>query len=134
MTTDTTTTITPRLKKDGTPDRRNGNPGNKGNKHATGRKRIEGQELRKPMGYYASQQESECIKMFVKILHKKPTIIESVLADLGTPPPDGTPAPPRKRKSWTCTLLESEKPIVRDVIAIVKDRLTASKTILDTYI
>ena len=124
----------PRLKKDGTPDRRNGNPGNAGNRHATGRKRIEGQEIRKPVGYYASQQEAACIKAFIKILHKNPTIIDNVLSELGTPPPEGTPAPPRKRKRYTCTLLQAEKPIVKNIIAIIKDRLSASKAIIDNYI
>jgi hypothetical protein len=123
-----------RLKRDGTPDRRNGNPGNRGNKHATGRKAIPGQELRKTWGYYASKQEADCLKAYIKILHKNPTIIKMVDNDLGTPPPDGTPAPPRKRKTWTCKLLESEREPVKCALAIIKDRLTASKSVLDNYL
>lgn len=123
-----------RLKKDGTPDLRNGNPGNKGNRHATGRKAIPGQETRKAMGYYASSQEAAALKAYIKLLHKNPTIIEEIEKELGTPPPEGTPAPPRKRKSYTCTLLEAEKEPVKRTLAIIKDRLQASKAILEAYI
>ena len=123
-----------RLKKDGTPDRRGGKLGNKGNRQATGRKAIPGQELRKVWGYYASKQEADCLKIYIKILHKNPTIIEVVDNELGTPPPDGTPAPPRKRKTWTCKLLESEREPVKRALVIIKDRLTASKSILDNYL
>ena len=126
-------TSTPRLKKDGTPDRRNGNPGNAGNRHATGRKRIEGQETRKVVGYYASKNESDIYKKFIKILHKQPDIAATILKELGTPPPDGTQAPPRKRKSYTCYLLESEREPAKIALAIIKDRLTASKAIIDEY-
>jgi hypothetical protein len=127
-------TSAPRLKKDGTPDRRNGNPGNKGNKYATGRKRVEGQETRKTVGYYASKNESDIYKMFIKILHKQPETAQKIIDELGTPPPDGTPAPPRKRKSYTCYLLEAEREPAKKVLAIIKDRLTASKAIIDNYI
>lgn len=123
-----------RLKADGTPDRRGGKIGNRGNRHATGRKRIEGQETRQVMGYYASQHESECIKAYIKILHKNPTIIEQVDNDLGTPPPAGTPAPPRKRKSYTCYVLDAEREPVKRAIACIKDRLAASKAVLEQYI
>jgi hypothetical protein len=127
-------TSAPRLKKDGTPDRRNGNPGNAGNRHATGRKRIAGQETRKVVGYYASKNESDIYKKFIKILHKQPDIAATILKDLGTPPPEGTPAPPRKRKSYTCYLLESEREPAKIALSIIKDRLTASKAIIDNYI
>lgn len=126
--------VSKRLKRDGTPDRRNGNPGNRGNKHATGRKAIPGQELRKTWGYYASKQEADCLKAYIKILHKNPAIIKIVDNELGPPPPDGTPAPPRKRKTWTCKLLESEREPVKCALAIIKDRLTASKSVLDNYL
>ena len=123
-----------RLRKDGMPDRRNGNPGNRGNAHATGRKRIPGQEIRKVMGYYASKNEADALKIYIRILHKNPTIIEQVDAELGTPPPDGTPAPVRKRKRWTCCVLESEREPIKRALSIIKDRLTASKAILESYI
>ncbi len=123
-----------RLKKDGTPDRRGGKPGNAGNRQATGRKAIPGQELRKTWGYYASKQEADCLKIYIKILHKNPTIIDDINRDLGTPPPDGTLAPPRKRKTWTCKLLESERDPVKRALTIIKDRLQASKSILDNYL
>jgi hypothetical protein len=122
-----------RLKKDGTPDRRNGNPGNRGNRHATGKKAING-EKRKTVGYYASKNESDIYKKFIKILHKKPDEATNILHELGTPPPDGTPAPPRKRKSFTCCLLEAERVPAKIALAIIKDRLTASKAVIDNYI
>jgi hypothetical protein len=132
--TDAVQTAGKRLKKDGTPDKRGGKPGNAGNKHATGRKAIPGQELRKTWGYYASKQEADCLKAYIKILHKNPTIIKMVDNELGTPPPDGTTAPSRKRKTWTCKLLESEREPVKCALAIIKDRLMASKSILDNYL
>lgn len=124
---------TPRLKKDGTPDRRGGKVGNRGNKHATGKKAIDG-EKRKTVGYYASKQESDIYKKFVKILHKQPETAQKILTELGTPPPAGTPAPPRKRKSYTCYLLEAEREPAQIALTIIKDRLTASKVIIDGYI
>ena len=127
---------TPRLKKDGTPDKRinnHGMTGNVGNKKATGKKAVDG-EKRKTVGYYASQQEATIYKNFVKILHKQPETAKQILMELGTPPPDGTPAPPRKRKSYTCYLLESEREPAKTALAIIKDRLTASKAIIDGYI
>lgn len=124
----------PRLRKDGQPDRRGGKPGNRGNRYATGRKAIPGQEIRQRRGYYASKQEADVLKMYIHILHKNPTIIDDVNRALGTPPPDGTSAPPRKRKSWTCTLLESEREPVRIALLIIKDRLQASKAVLESYL
>jgi hypothetical protein len=56
------------------------------------------------------------------------------MQELGTPPPDGTPAPPRKRKSYTCYLLEDEREPAKTALSIIKDRLTASKAIIDNYI
>jgi hypothetical protein len=129
-------TSAPRLKKDGTPDKRannRGKAGNAGNKSATGKKAVNG-EKRKTVGYYASKNESDIYKMFVKILHKQPETAKQILSELGTPPPNGTPVPPRKRKSYTCYLLESEREPARQVLAIIKDRLTASKAIIDNYI
>ena len=127
---------TPRLKKDGTPDKRinnHGTTGNAGNKKATGKKAVDG-EKRKTVGYYASKNESDIYKKFIKILHKQPELAATILKELGTPPPDGTPAPPRKRKSYTCYLLESEREPAKTALAIIKDRLTASKAIIDSYI
>ena len=134
ITTASTTARLPRLKKDGTIDRRNGNPGNKGNKHATGRKAVPGQAIRKTVGYYASKQESDCLKIYIKILHYRPDVAAVIERELGTPPPEGTPAPPRKRKSYTCMLLEAEREPVKRVLSIIKDRLQASKAILENYI
>ena len=126
----------PKLKKDGTPDKRinnRGKVGNVGNRRATGKKAVDG-EKRKTVGYYASKNESDIYKKFIKILHKQPELAATILKELGTPPPDGTPAPPRKRKSYTCYLLESEREPAKKVLAIIKDRLTASKAIIDNYI
>jgi hypothetical protein len=127
---------TPKLKKDGTPDKRinnHGTTGNAGNKKATGKKAVDG-EKRKTVGYYASKNESDIYKKFIKILHKQPDMAATILSELGTPPPDGTQAPPRKRKSYTCYLLESEREPAKTALAIIKDRLTASKAIIDNYI
>ena len=127
---------TSKLKKDGTPDKRinnRGKVGNVGNRRATGKKAVDG-EKRKTVGYYASKQESDIYKKFVKILHKQPETAQKILTELGTPPPAGTPAPPRKRKSYTCYLLEAEREPAQIALTIIKDRLTASKVIIDGYI
>jgi hypothetical protein len=131
-----TSTNTPRLKKDGMPDKRinnRGKVGNAGNHQATGKK-AKGGEKRKTVGYYASKNESDIYKKFIKILHKQPETAEKIITELGTPPPDGTPAPPRKRKSYTCYLLDAEREPAKIVLSIIKDRLTASKAIIDGYI
>lgn len=120
-----------RLKKDGTPDRRGGKVGNKGNKHATGRKKIEGQEVRTNLLLYTSDTEWQVMQDFCRLLKADKDKALQVLAELGTPPPAGRKAPERKRKSHGIRLLDEEKEIARTMLLLVKDRITACKLALD---
>lgn len=137
MTTDTTTTgtanatTTPRLKKDGTPDRRGGKIGNRGNRHATGRKKIEGQEARTNLLLYTSDTEWQVMRDFCKLLKADKEKALQVIAELGTPPPAGKKMPERKRKSHGIRLLDEEKEIAKKMLLLVKDRITACKLALE---
>lgn len=126
----TDTTNTPRLKKDGTPDRRNGNPGNAGNKYATGRKAIEGYNKRKMIAITANEKEYKLLLEFARLLkHGEPSIYKDVLQKLGTPPA-GRAKKGEGRKRYTLMATEQEKPIIKDVIAIIKDRYETSYIII----
>lgn len=127
----TDTTTTPRLKKDGTPDRRGGKVGNKGNRHATGRKKIEGQEVRTNLLLYTSDSEWQVMQDFCRLLKADKDKALQVLAELGTPPPAGKKMPERKRKSHGIRLLDEEKEIARTMLLLVKDRITACKLAMD---
>jgi hypothetical protein len=125
-----TVTSAPRLKKDGTPDRRNGNPGNAGNKHATGRKAIEGYNKRKMIAITANEKEYKLLLDFARLLkHGEPSIYKDVLQKLGTPPA-GRAKKGEGRKRYTLMATEQEKPIIKDVIAIIKDRYETSYIII----
>ncbi len=130
----TTSTNTPRLKKDGTPDRRGGKIGNRGNRHATGRKKIEGQEARTNLLLYTSDTEWQVMRDFCKFLKADKEKALQVIAELGTPPPAGKKMPERKRKSHGIRLLDEEKEIAKKMLLLVKDRITACKLALENAI
>lgn len=119
-----------RLKKDGTPDRRGGKLGNKGNKHATGRKRIEGQEIRKNLLVYTSDSEFEVMQDFCRLLKTDINAAQKVLDGLGTPPPATKKPPIRERKKHGIRLLEAEKVLAKQMLLLVRDRITACKLAL----
>jgi hypothetical protein len=125
-------TSTPRLKKDGTPDRRGGKIGNKGNKHATGRKKLPGSEPRTNLLLYTSDTEFTVMKDFCRLLKDNPDTAKSVLAELGTPPPAGKKPPIRQRKSHGIRLTAAEKEIAKTMLSIVKDRITLARIALET--
>lgn len=114
-----------RLKKDGTPDRRNGNPGNKGNKHATGRKAIPGQELRKMISFVATEPEYKLILKYAAILKDDFSDGLLLLAQLGTPP-EGRAKKDSDRTKRTIRVLEKEKTPIRQMLSIIKDRYDAA--------
>jgi hypothetical protein len=124
-------TNTPRLKKDGTPDRRGGKLGNRGNRHATGRKKIEGQEVRTNLLLYTSDAEWQVMRDFCKLLKADKEKALQVITGLGTPPPAGKKMPERKRKSHGIRLLDEEKEIAKKMLLLVKDRITACKLALE---
>lgn len=126
-----TSANTQRLKKDGTPDRRGGKIGNRGNKHATGRKKIEGQETRTNLLLYTSDTEWQVMRDFCKLLKADKGKALQVIAELGTPPPTGKKMPERKRKSHGIRLLDEEKEIAKKMLLLVKDRITACKLALE---
>jgi hypothetical protein len=123
---------TPRLKKDGTPDRRGGKIGNKGNKHATGRKKLPGSEPRTNLLLYTSDTEFTVMKDFCRLLKDNPNTAKRVLAELGTPPPAGKKPPQRQRKSHGIRLTTAEKELAKTMLAIVRDRITVARIAVAT--
>jgi hypothetical protein len=125
-----TSTNTPRLKKDGTPDRRGGKVGNAGNKHATGRKALPGYEKRKMIAITANEKEYKLLLDFARLLkHGEPSIYKDVLQKLGTPP-TGRAKKGEGRRRYTLAATEREKTIIKDVIQIIKDRYETSYIII----
>jgi len=124
------TDTTPRLKKDGTPDRRNGNPGNAGNKHATGRKRIEGQEIRKHISFMATEKEYRLILQYAAILKDDYERGLALLAKMGTPP-EGRAKKDSDRVKHVTRVLDVEKQPIKDMLAIIKDRYELAYMIIN---
>jgi len=123
-------TSAPRLKKDGTLDRRannSGKKGNRGNQHATGRKKLPGSESRTNLLLYTSDTEYAVMQDFCHILKEDKATAKKILAELGTPPPDGKKPPIRKRKSHGIRLTDDEKELARIMLAIVRDRITVAR-------
>jgi hypothetical protein len=120
-----------RLKKDGTPDLRGGKPGNRGNRHATGRKRIEGQETRTNLMIYASESEWEIMQRFCQLLKRDPERAQQVIESLGTPPPETHKPPERDRQRHGTRLLASEKETAKLMLRLTRDRITAARMALD---
>lgn len=125
-----TSTSKPRLKKDGTPDRRNGNPGNPGNKYATGRKAISGYNKRKMIAITANEKEYRLLLDFCRILkHGAPKQAATIISKLGTPPA-GRAKKGEGRKRYSLLATDDEKPIIKDVASIIKDRYEAAYIII----
>lgn len=120
-----------KLKKDGTPDLRGGKIGNKGNKHAKGRRKIEGQEIRTNMLLYTSDNEFNVIQDFCHLLKRDRQKALLVLDSLGTLPPETKKPPKRDRKKHGIRLLADEKIIAKKMLMLVRDRLTACKLAID---
>ena len=120
-----------RLKADGTPDRRGGKLGNRGNRQATGRKRIAGQETRKNMMIYASNSEWELMRRFCHLLKSDADTAQQVLDSLGTPPDAAKKPPRRERKQHGIRVLASEKNAVKIMLLLVRDRIAAARLALD---
>ena len=115
----------PRLKKDGTIDRRNGNPGNRGNRYATGRKHIEGQEVRKHISFMATEKEYRLLLMYANILKADFSRGAAIAGKLGTPPP-GRAKKDGSREKHVIRVYEKEKQLVKNVLSIIKDRYETS--------
>jgi hypothetical protein len=121
-------TSRPRLKKDGTPDRRGGKLGNAGNKYATGRKAIPGYDVRKNYNYVATAEENELLKVYNNILRGNPKKAALILASLGTPP--GGRAKNDERKHYSIKCNDQEKQILKAMLAIIKDRYIAASNLI----
>lgn len=120
-----------RLKKDGTPDLRGGKKGNKGNRSATGRKKIDGQETRTNLLLYTSDNEFSVIQEFCHLLKRDREKALQIIDSLGTPPPETKKPPKRDRKRHGIRLLADEKIIVKKMLMLVRDRLTACRLAID---
>jgi hypothetical protein len=118
-----------RLKKDGTPDRRNGNPGNPGNKYATGRKHIDGQEVRRLISFVATDSEYKLLLKYASILKSNYEQGLATLAALGTPP-EGRAKKDSSRTKRVIRVLEREKTPIRQMLSIIKDRYEVAYIIL----
>ena len=110
-----------RLKKDGTPDRRGGKVGNKGNKHATGRKKIAGQETRKHISFKANEKEYKLLLQYAHILKSDFDKGIEILDKAGLVP-TGRAKKDSSRKDRVTRVLEREKKPIRAMLAIIKDR------------
>jgi hypothetical protein len=125
MSTETEQTArTKRLKKDGTPDRRGGKLGNKGNKYATGRKHIDGAEVRKHISFMATEKEYRLLLKYAAILKDNYSHGLEILAALGTPP-EGRAKKDSDRVKKVIRVLEAEKMPIRQMLSIIKDRYEA---------
>jgi hypothetical protein len=127
---DVVTSANTKLKKDGTPDKRannRGKAGNVGNRYATGRKKLPDSEPRTNLLLYTSDSEFKVMQDFCHLLKDDRIAAETILAELGTPPPAGKKPPIRKRKSHGIRLTDAEKELARIMLAITKDRLTVAK-------
>jgi hypothetical protein len=127
---DVVTSTTPRLKKDGTPDRRGGKIGNAGNKHATGRKHIEGQEIRKHISFMATEKEYRLLLQYATILKDDYNRGLDLLAKLGTPP-EGRAKKDSARAKHVTRVLDTEKQPIKDMLSIIKDRYELAYMIIN---
>jgi hypothetical protein len=122
-------TSAPRLKKDGTPDRRGGKIGNKGNKYATGRKHIDGQEIRKHMSFMANEKEYRLLLQYAAILKEDYERGLDLLAKMGTPP-EGRAKKDSSRVKHVTRVLDAEKQPIKDMLSIIKDRYDVAYLLL----
>ena len=121
-----------KLKKDGTPDRRGGKVGNKGNRYATGRKRIAGQETRKHISFKATDSEYKLLLQYAHILKSDYDSGIAILEKAGLVP-DGRAKKDSTRRDHVIRVLEREKKPVRDMLAIIKDRYDLIYLLLTNY-
>lgn len=124
---------TPRLKKDGTPDRRGGKLGNRGNKHATGRKALPGYDVRKNYSFVATEKEYNLLKEFNQILRARPDDAEKILHKLGTPPTSRARRTDEPRKNRVIMGNEQERAALKRMLATIKDRYLLSYDVIAEY-
>jgi hypothetical protein len=127
--TDAVLTAGKRLKKDGTPDRRGGKLGNKGNRQATGKKRIEGYETRKHYAFVATDEEYNLLRRFNTILRTSPDVAAQIVVKLGTPP-EGRAKKDSSRKNRAIAGTETERAQLKTMLAIIKDRYSISYDVI----
>jgi hypothetical protein len=127
--TEQTARTSKRLKKDGTPDRRGGKPGNVGNRHATGKKAVPGKELRKQYNFVATDEEYNLLKRFNAILRVDPAQAATILSKLGTPPA-GRARKDGGRKNRAMQGTEAERAALKRALATIKDRYLLSYDVI----
>ena len=124
----------PKLKKDGTPDKRrfnHGTIGNKGNKHAMGKKATNKEKML-GLSFVANEREYNLIKQFSQILRTDQTAAQTIINKLGSIPAkraerDST----RKTRSIRC--ISTNKDILKRAIAIIKDRYYLCYDVIAEY-
>lgn len=123
-----------KLKKDGTPDKRqynHGTIGNKGNKQATGKKKT-GREVLSGLSFVANEREYELIKQFNQILRTDLSAAENIIDKLGSIPPKRAERDSmRKTRSIRC--ISRDKDILKHAIAVIKDRYYLCYDVIAEY-
>ena len=113
----------PKLKKDGTPDKRqfnHGTKGNKGNKQATGKKATNKEKM-SGLSFVATVREYTLIKQFNLILRTDQTAAQTIINKLGSIPAERAKRDStRKTRSIRC--MSANKELLKRAIAIIKDR------------
>ena len=127
---DTVTSTNTKLKKDGTPDRRGGKIGNAGNKYATGRKHIDGQETRKHISFMATEKEYRLLLQYAAILKDDYEHGLELLAKMGTPP-EGRAKKDSARENHVIRVYEREKQPIKNMLSIIKDRYELAYMIIN---
>lgn len=124
----------PKLKKDGTPDKRrfnHGTIGNRGNKQATGKKATNREKMT-GLSFVANEREYILIKQFNQILRTDLSVAENIIDKLGSIPPkraerDST------RKTCSIRCIGANKELLKRVIAVIKDRYYLCYDVIAEY-
>jgi hypothetical protein len=124
----------PKLKKDGTPDRRiynHGKKGNKGNRHATGKKATNKENMT-GLSFVANEREYALIKQFNQILRTNQKAAENIISKLGSiPATRATRDSTRQTRSIRC--LSVHKDVLKHAIAVIKDRYLLCYDVIAEY-
>lgn len=109
--------------------KRGGQPGNRGNRQATGRPRLT--DPKKIRSYTATDTEHALIKEYARLLTQNPARAARIRDALGTCP-TGRAAKDETRRQRTVRAREADWPTLKEVIRIIHDRERATAYIIHT--
>ena len=124
----------PKLKKDGTPDKRrfnHGTIGNKGNKNATGKKKT-GKEVLTGLSFVANEREYTLIKQFNLILRTDLNAATTIINKMGSIPSTRA-SRDKTRKTRSIRCMSVHKDVLKRAIAIIKDRYYLCYDVIAEY-